>query len=78
MKIRFNTSTFMLIAGLSVFGMYTYTVYHIATVISPAYGQIEVNDLNIRLENCQWQLLERNAEIETLTKKLELDSLINQ
>ena len=49
---------------------YTYGIWQLANRFQPVEQQIEINDLNKRLENCHWQLLERNAEIETLSKKL--------
>ena len=67
-----------LILYVTLLGGYSYGIWKCAEYAIPIDQQIEINDLNKRLENCHWQLLERNAEIETLTKKLELDSLINQ
>jgi len=67
-----------LIIALGIQALYTIGVWQFAHYAMPIEQQIEINDLNKRLENCHWQLLERNAEIETLSKKIELDSLINQ
>jgi len=59
-------------------GLFAFGVWQLAVYIHPIEQQMEINDLNIRLENCHWQLLKRNAEIGTLTKSKELDSLIKQ
>ncbi len=67
-----------LVLYIILLGVYSYGVWQTAITFYPVEQQIEINDLNKRLENCHWQLLERNAEIETLIKRQELDSLINQ
>jgi len=61
---------------ISVF--YTWGVWTAATVYHPVQQQIEINDWKERTEDCHYRLLQANMEIETLSKKLELDSLINQ
>ena len=67
-----------LILYVTLLGVYSYGVWQCAKYAIPIENQIEVNDYKQRLENCHWQLLERNAEVKTLTKQIELDSLINQ
>ncbi len=66
-----------LIVALGIQVLYTIGVWQVANHTMSIEQQIEIDDLTQRLEDCQWQLLERNAEIETLTKRIELDSLIN-
>jgi len=67
-----------LILYVTLLGLYSYGIWQCAKYTIPIEKQIEINDCNQRLENCHWQLLERNAEIETLNRRQELDSLINQ
>lgn len=57
-----------LLIYIIVLAAYSYGVWQIFLVVYPAEKQIVINDLEQRLENCQWQLLNRNAEIEHLTK----------
>ena len=63
---------------LIVIGVYTWGVWHTALHYYPIKLEIELSDWKQRNTDCHWQLLERNAEIKSLTKRLELDSLINQ
>lgn len=72
-----NKETLTLLIYVIVQGLFAFGIWNLAIYIHPIEQQIEINDCNQRLEDCQWYLLERNAEIETLTKRIELDSLIN-
>ena len=60
-----------LLVYVALLGLYTYGIWQCAKYIIPTEQEIEIKDLEIRLENCHWQLLIKNAEIETLTKKID-------
>jgi len=77
--MKFNIPPIVvLIMTTCILVLYTIAVWECAMYAIPIEQQIEINDCNQRLEDCHWHLLDRNAEIETLTKRQELDSLINQ
>jgi hypothetical protein len=73
-----KSETLILLIYVILLGAYTYGVWQSAKYLIPTEQQMEINDLNIRLENLNWQILKKNVEIETLNRRQELDSLINQ
>ena len=48
-------------------GAYSYGIWQWAKYTIPIDQQIEINDLEKRLENCHWQLLDRNVEVKKLS-----------
>jgi len=61
-----KSETLILLIYVILLGAYTYGVWQSAKYLIPTEQEMEIKDLEIRLENCHWQLLERNAELETL------------
>ena len=56
---------------LIILATYSYCIWQTARAYHPIQQQIIINDLNKRLDNSQWQLLSRNAEIGNLNRRID-------
>ena len=52
----------MLLLYVAIQGLFAFGVWQLAIYVHPIQQEMEILDLEIQLENCHWQLLERNAE----------------
>ena len=64
-----KSETLMLLLYVFIQGLFAFGVWQLAIYVHPIQQEMEILDLEIQLENCHWQLLERNAELETLKNR---------
>jgi len=57
-----KSETLMLLLYVAIQGLFAFGVWQLAIYVHPIQQEMEILDLEIQLENCHWQLLERNAE----------------
>jgi len=64
-----------LLAMITVLAFYTVGIWHVAILTKDSAQAADLEVLTVDYENCQWDLLKRNAEIGKLNRQI--DSLRN-